>query len=283
MNKTSQRGSAIIMLFIAVALFAALGYAFFQGSRTSTSMMTGEASKAKGAEMQDCTNTVTMATKRLQLRGCGTRISLALDGTNTNPGAPTDGSCSVYHPNGGGAKACTMVPTCVLTSLAIGQGCDGVIYAGSLSGRRIYTNGADLISIRFNTGGGNPLNPPGVATSTSDGMLNTNQLLAQSNTETPYVAAQTCRALGPKWYMPSSDEMEVVLNARNQGLLNGTLKTMPLNGYPFAYYQISQLSTAGPWQVRIIAAYRTDTLSFEILATFKSSTDPLALRCVRGD
>lgn len=111
MAVNAERGGAIMFLFIAVALFGALGYAFLQSSRNSTTMMTSEAAKATAYQSQDCSNAVNMATKRLQARGCGAMISTLADGSNTSPGAPTDGSCSIYHPNGGGVKPCSALAT----------------------------------------------------------------------------------------------------------------------------------------------------------------------------
>lgn len=93
------------MIFIAIALLAALSYAFMQGSRGGLSMIENEQDSAAATGAQDCTNTINMAVKRLELRGCGATISHAEDGSNSNPGAPSNGSCSVYHPNGGGVKA----------------------------------------------------------------------------------------------------------------------------------------------------------------------------------
>lgn len=102
MNK--QRGSAIIMLFIAVALFGALAYAFLKGSNTSTSMMTNEATQAEATSSQMQSTLVTSAVQRLKLKGCKpTEISFETpNGNDINPDAPADGRCHVYKANGGG-------------------------------------------------------------------------------------------------------------------------------------------------------------------------------------
>jgi hypothetical protein len=107
--RNTERGSVLIMLFIAVALFGLLAFAFLQGSRNNLSMMTSEAQKAQATQVQDCANGVDMAERRLQAKGCGALVSHNTDGSNTTPGAPSDGSCSVYHANGGGLKPCTAV------------------------------------------------------------------------------------------------------------------------------------------------------------------------------
>ena len=95
------------MLFIAVALFAALAFALMQGSRNNLNLITGERDRAAATQSQDCTNAIDLAVKRLEARGCGNKISYQTDGSNPAAGAPVDGSCSVYHANGGATKPCT--------------------------------------------------------------------------------------------------------------------------------------------------------------------------------
>ncbi len=108
MNSSSERGSAIIMLFIALALFAALGFAFMQGSRTSTTMITDQQAKVNAQQLVAYANDVKMAVKRLQLKGCTeTQISFqsasAPDPTwYENPNSPADKSCHIFEANGGG-------------------------------------------------------------------------------------------------------------------------------------------------------------------------------------
>jgi hypothetical protein len=223
MNRSHpERGSAIIMLFIAVALFAALAYAFMQGSKGSTALVTNEAAKASATASQDCTNIVNMAIKRLELKGCANKVSFNGDGTNDQVGAPADGSCSIFHPNGGGVKACNELAVCSgpqLASLAIGGNCNGIIYAGMSGGNRIYVKATDQSAgISYNNGAITTVFLP-TAESTSDGLANTNALMALSNGESPYKAAALCRALGTNWYLPSVDEMQVIHD--NRALIGG--------------------------------------------------------------
>ena len=93
-----QRGSAIIMIFVAVALFGLLSFAFMRGSNTSTALMTSEKDKAMVTDAQDYANAVNMAIKRLKARGCtDSQISYETPkGNNPNPSAPTDQSCHVF-------------------------------------------------------------------------------------------------------------------------------------------------------------------------------------------
>jgi len=103
---SSQRGSAILMIFIAVALFGALAYAFMQGTRTSTTMMTSEGEKVSAADTQDYVNSVNTAVKRLKLRGCtDAQISYETPlGNNVNTAAPADKHCHIFHMAGAGIK-----------------------------------------------------------------------------------------------------------------------------------------------------------------------------------
>ncbi len=204
--RNTERGSVLIMLFIAVALFGLLAFAFLQGSRNNLSMMTSEAQKAQATQVQDCTNGVDMAERRLQAKGCGALVSHNTDGSNTNPGAPSDGSCSIYHSNGGGMKPCA-APPCDLTTLAIGDECGGYVYAGNVGGR-FYTARTDHGAANWNNGTATYVNTG--ATSTTGGVANTNTLVAFSGGGQPYQAAVFCRALGAQWYLPSEDEMAMM-------------------------------------------------------------------------
>lgn len=111
MNK--QSGSAIFIILVAVALFAALGYAFMQGNRGSTSMMTNEAAKAYASSIIAYGNDINGALKRMSLRGVqptqfdfGNTIMQLNNGTiitpvghNTNC---TTETCQVFSSKGGG-------------------------------------------------------------------------------------------------------------------------------------------------------------------------------------
>lgn len=221
MNASSQRGSAILMLFIAVALFGMIAYAFLQGSRGNISMLTNEASKATGYQTTDCSNAVNMATKRLTARGCGSLISSATDGSNANPGAPTDGSCSIYHPNGGGVKNCSIptAPSDPCLTGPIGTLCsDNAIYVGILGGNRLYMATADEGFAIWKTTSTNTAGTNG----TTDGLVNTNAMVAAGIANHP--AAQFCVNKSPSgtWYLPASSEFVLVWtnSTANGGALN---------------------------------------------------------------
>jgi hypothetical protein len=208
----------ILILFVCVALFGALSYAFLYGSRTSLSWIEGERDKATATGTQDCANTIALATKRLEMRGCGPLISSLPDGSNTNAGAPQDGSCSIYHPNGGGAKNCLNLavaapssdPCSAANNPAPGQLCDdGTYYIKTLDGFRIFMAGADEPgTYRFKT----------TKTATAGGSPNagydaTNVLIAGGAALHP--AAQACRTKGPEWFLPQFAEYRDVQTLTN--------------------------------------------------------------------
>ena len=243
----SQRGSAIIMLLIAVALFAMVTYAFLQGSRGNVGMMTSEAAKVSGYTSQDCTNSVNMGMKRLKARGCGTMISMNADGSNSSPGAPSDGSCSLYHPNGGGARPCnvSVTPVAVCTVPAIGDVCpDGSVYAGlSPDGNvRMYTTPNDGPNLPWNNGNWGDYTTTG-ATSDISGASNTAAIVATDSDSVtpgiqPHQAAQYCNDLTAHshndWYLPARDEIIVLGDGQADigGFQGGGV-------YPASHYNIS--------------------------------------------
>jgi len=113
MSQNTQRGSAIVLLLIAVALFAAVAYAFTQGSRTNTSMITDEQAKAYAQQIIDFANDVKMGVKRIQLRGY-TDTQIAYDNTvyklgdGTSLSYPnancTSSACQIFNTAGGGVS-----------------------------------------------------------------------------------------------------------------------------------------------------------------------------------
>lgn len=226
MNYTTQSGSAIFIVLIAVTLFAAMTYAFSHATRSSTTFITSEADRAKATEATDCQNTLELAKKRLKMRGCASVISYNRDGTNDNTGAPKDGSCSVFHTNGGGVKDCSGIgtdsgcSTAQLSALTIGQSCADSIYAGESAGRRFYVSKNDSGSYTFDDGTLSGIDHG--ANSATDGMANTDILVAATGPGTPFAAAQACRALGAKWFLPSLDQMAVAYDNKNTGDLDGT-------------------------------------------------------------
>ncbi len=240
LKENDEAGSVIMMLFIMVALFGLLAFAFLRGTNSNIGWIKTEQSKANSTKNADCMNSTNMALKRLEARGCGNLVSYAADGSNSNAGAPADGSCSLYHPNGGGIKVCGASPFCNLTKLAVGQACnDEIVYVGvSPAGGRMYTSRCDAGMIWDGascTGSRSYFNWGVMGESTngnsSDGRLNTGLMVALGPT---YEGAVFCKSLViggyTDWYLPSDNEITVLQT-------NKTSLGVEPTGY--TYYQTS--------------------------------------------
>lgn len=231
-RRIRQQGSAIFIILLAIFLLGALYYAFAQSTRANLGLIEGERDDAAQIASTDCQTAITAATKRLQLRGCGTLISSAPDGSNANIGAPTDGSCSIYHVNGGGVKNCQnlVVSTDACdNSPAPGQICaDGSVYAGlSPDGNTpMFTTPADGGAFSWNNG----THPDSYVTMTAcsgsggtcnTGKANTDALVALDTISptAPYAAAEYCDNLvahgKSDWYLPALNELQVLFSSKN--------------------------------------------------------------------
>jgi hypothetical protein len=220
-----EGGSVLVLVFIAIAMFAALSFAVSQSFRgNGADFIEQEKAKMAGVADADCITSVMVALERLKLRGCQ-RISYAEDGSN--PVTP-DGSCSVYHPRGGGVNVCSGFDSdayCAgkLEALTIGQACGRTVYAGKIGAARLYVRDSDLGGLPWNHGINNTDKKDIVTNSQQNGKINTDILLAQTDATGPYKAAIACRALGPEWYLPSRAEYQVMFqNYRRIGGFNDT-------------------------------------------------------------
>lgn len=114
MKSKSESGNVIVMIFIAIALLGALTFAFTGSNRTSTALLTGTQLEAYASQMISYGSDVQQAVKRLTLRGCSdTEISFENPVSNlnyTNASAPSDDSCNVFSPKGGGLVYKIMTP-----------------------------------------------------------------------------------------------------------------------------------------------------------------------------
>ncbi|PZP57222.1 MAG: hypothetical protein DI586_01115 [Micavibrio aeruginosavorus] len=110
-----QSGNVFFIIFIGIALFAALGYAVSQSMRTGSNAGQTEKSTMLATDIISYGNSIATAVKTMMVvNGCketqitfednnGTSyktVSGAYDYTNSN--APTDKTCHVFNPAGGG-------------------------------------------------------------------------------------------------------------------------------------------------------------------------------------
>lgn len=107
--RSSERGSALFIILIAVVLFAALSYAVANmmrsGIRGGSASISGEKSKIYAGEVLDYARTVRQVVQDLRIsNGCrDTDISFEANGLTGYAHTPvaSDG-CKVFHPDGGG-------------------------------------------------------------------------------------------------------------------------------------------------------------------------------------
>lgn len=110
---SNQSGSALVFILIGIALFAALSWAIMQSSRGSAGALTQEQARLAATEIIAYGDAIAQAVQTLRLRGCTqTEISFSNNGgmsksgngvafNYTNVNEPSDGSCNVFHMNGG--------------------------------------------------------------------------------------------------------------------------------------------------------------------------------------
>ncbi len=103
----NQAGNALFLIFLGIALFAALSFSASQGFRTGASSVSKEQAKLIASEILDYSQTVKQAVQMLQINGCGdTEISFensVVAGYN-NPSAPTNDTCDVFEQEGAGLR-----------------------------------------------------------------------------------------------------------------------------------------------------------------------------------
>jgi hypothetical protein len=207
-SQTSKKGNILFLILIAVALFAALSYTVTQMGRTPGNTIENEKTKLSQAEIDSYTAQLNQGKTRLELiNNCQT-----IDYTPPADQVAGDKSCHMFHPDGAGVAYRDFGDTCpsddILVSLAVGERCGAMVYAGEVGGSRLYTTVGDQGQFSWNNGSANYSNTG--ATSTSNGAANTDTLITLSDAGAPYEAANACRALGTEWYLPAQDELELM-------------------------------------------------------------------------
>ncbi len=204
-----ERGNILFLILLAVVLFAALSYAVTSSMRGNGKDASAEKAQLDQSVLDNFQAEMDGALLRLKTTGGCTDAQISYEtpaGANVNSNAPADKHCHVFSPLGAGVpwRNLGLGAGCPLTSLAIGQNCNGVVYVGALSSVRLYT----AVSNNSNSAWTSTTAVSG-AGSASDGLANTNALLAANN-GISYPPAESCRTLGAQWYLPSDDEMNVL-------------------------------------------------------------------------
>jgi hypothetical protein len=103
--RPSERGSAVLWVFIIIALFAALNFAFMQNTRSGggSADITAEKTRLLATEIIDYGRVARDTTKQLKINGCtDTQISFEQGGAYVNAATPSDNHCKLFHASGGG-------------------------------------------------------------------------------------------------------------------------------------------------------------------------------------
>lgn len=111
----TERGSIIVWIMVAIALFAALSYTVSQNSRSGANSVTTEQANLAAIEILDYVSAVKRVVQELQINGCSdTEISfenpIITNYPTNNPSAPSDRSCHVFDVNGGGLSYLRLNP-----------------------------------------------------------------------------------------------------------------------------------------------------------------------------
>lgn len=157
-KKGRESGNVLFFILLGIVLLAGLTAAMNQGSRTSTGMVTDQEARLMAAEIIQYAGTVRQVVNRLQMQGCSQDdLNFANDKWKRlngnaiiapNANAPTDGSCDVFGPDGGGIGAesfpqASLSPT-GLPSVALRPGNGDVSYY-TVNG--VGTGARDLVFI----------------------------------------------------------------------------------------------------------------------------------------
>lgn len=151
----SNAGNALFLILIAVALFAALAYAVTQSGRGSGSV-NREQMEIDAARLISYSGAINQAIQRLLLVGGCTPLTLNIDHPTfgeDNPAAPSDGSCDLFDPVGGGVPFTRLPESLFDTSLAWDeQGYAWFNPWNRVNGVGTHDNGVDSVDLLLTFG-----------------------------------------------------------------------------------------------------------------------------------
>lgn len=103
-DRRNEHGNVLIYILVAVALLGALSFAVAQSGRGNIEQLSAERARLFATEIIEYSSNLGNAVTQLKLRGCD-ESELNFDNPIAsgydNTSAPTDGSCNIFHPNGG--------------------------------------------------------------------------------------------------------------------------------------------------------------------------------------
>ncbi len=104
----SERGSALIYVFVGVALFGVLMFVFSRGGNQSSSSFSNQTDNISASSLVNESRALESAVQKLLSNGCSeSEISFDVPPYtgNPNPSAPSDKHCHVFHTSGGRLNA----------------------------------------------------------------------------------------------------------------------------------------------------------------------------------
>jgi len=146
----AEAGNVLIWILIFIVLMAALSFTVSQGSRTSVSGITDEQAKLTATEILDYAGNVKRVVQELQINGCAnTEISFenAIVSGYSNPNAPSDNSCHVFHPNGGGLRYVSPTTQSLDSAYDAQSDFGEILFSGAINVANIGSSDEDLIMI----------------------------------------------------------------------------------------------------------------------------------------
>ena len=222
----ANKGNVLFLILVALALFAALTYAVTGSSRSGPDNLSNEQEKLDQAVVDNYLAALNLGRMRLETTGCA-----SIDYTPPVDQTAGDKSCHLFHPDGGQViyQEGFIGLGCDLDEMTtLGENCNGLVYGGTSGGHKIFTTAKDLGSYSWNNGSTN-YTDTGVNSNT-DGLTNTDTLVALEDAGAPYQAAEACRSLGPEWYLPAYNELQTLFANKN-AIGNFDLSGAQPNGY----------------------------------------------------
>ena len=155
MNKNShnsQDGNAIIIIFVGIALFAALTLAFNNSSRTSSNFIGDTSADSYAGQIIQLINDSRSATKKLLLRNCdANKISFegAQGGFDYSPIGTVPEKCEMFNDNGGGINYSQPPPLSLNNNFSSNVGYGHTIYVtnNNISGSEIDGQSSEAVHV----------------------------------------------------------------------------------------------------------------------------------------
>lgn len=107
-RRAQQKGNAVLIILIGVALFAALVYTFMRGSQQGSTGMSKQQARILATEILDYSRAVERGLNRLRSKRECSEKQISFDDSDSttsgyeNPYAPADKSYHLFFPEGGG-------------------------------------------------------------------------------------------------------------------------------------------------------------------------------------